>query len=116
MINLAPIDLDSFAESVIEVTLCISKNIPAVGNAIMCIDGVVTNSRAGVNFCCFSNLVTKDIEFVRQTIGHLSLNATSDYVSEMRRKSIRIAVNINIPRFCFSFNKGPLRELYFIFY
>ena len=26
---------------------------------------------------------TKDIEFVRQTIGHRSLNATSGYVSEM---------------------------------
>lgn len=26
---------------------------------------------------------TKDIEFIRQTIGHRSLNATSGYVSEM---------------------------------
>ena len=26
---------------------------------------------------------TNDIEFVRQTIGHRSLNATSGYVSEM---------------------------------
>ena len=26
---------------------------------------------------------TKDVEFVRQTIGHRSLNATSSYVSEM---------------------------------
>ena len=29
---------------------------------------------------------TKDIEFVRQTIGHRSLNATSSYVSEMGEK------------------------------
>jgi len=26
---------------------------------------------------------TKDIEFVRQTIGHHNLNSTSEYVSEM---------------------------------
>ena len=50
MINLAPSAVDALAESVTEITLGISKNVPIVGNAAICADSLCTTSRAGLNF------------------------------------------------------------------
>ena len=59
MINLAPSAVDALAESVTEITLGISKNVPIVGNAAICADSLCTTGRAGINLYCSPNPVAK---------------------------------------------------------
>ena len=59
MINLAPSAVDALAESVTEITLGISKNVPIVGNAAICADSLCTTGRAGLNFYYSSNPIAK---------------------------------------------------------
>ena len=59
MINLAPSAVDALAESVTEITSGISKNVPIIGNAVICTDSLCTTGRAAVNFYCSPNPVSK---------------------------------------------------------
>jgi hypothetical protein len=59
MINLAPSAVDALAESVTEITSGISKNVPILGNAAICADSLCTSGRAGINFYCSPNPVSK---------------------------------------------------------
>ena len=59
MINLAPTAVDTLAESATEITSGISKNVPVIGNAAICADSLCTTGRAGINFCCSPNPVSK---------------------------------------------------------
>lgn len=58
-----------------KVTHSVSKLLPAKPN--------ITSHSFRIGYISQIWKDTKDIEFVRQTIGHRSLNATSGYVSEM---------------------------------
>jgi hypothetical protein len=59
MINLAPSAVDALAESATEITSGISKNVPIIGNAAICVDSLSTTGRAGLNFYCSPNPVAK---------------------------------------------------------
>lgn len=55
MINFFSTATDVFAES----ATCITKNVPIVGNAAICVDSLCTIGRAGINFYCSPNPVAK---------------------------------------------------------
>lgn len=57
--NLLPTAMDALAESTTEITSGISKNLPIVGNAAICADSICTTGRAGINFYCSPNPVSK---------------------------------------------------------
>jgi hypothetical protein len=57
--GLAPTAMDAFAESATEITTGISKNVPVIGNAAICADSLCTTGRAGINFYCSPNPVSK---------------------------------------------------------
>lgn len=59
MIKLAPSAVDALAESATEITSGISKNVPIIGNAAICADSACTTGRAGINFYCSPNPVSK---------------------------------------------------------
>jgi hypothetical protein len=59
MINLIPTATDALAESATELTNGLSHNIPIIGNAALCTDSLCTTGRAGLNFYCSPNLVSK---------------------------------------------------------
>ena len=59
MINLAPSAVDALAESATEITSGISNNVPIIGNAAICADSLCTTGRAGINFYCSPNPVSK---------------------------------------------------------
>lgn len=62
MVNLLPTATDALAESartLVESTTSITKNVPAIGNAAICADSLCTTGRAGVNFYCSPNPVSK---------------------------------------------------------
>ena len=44
MINLVPSAVDVLAESATEITSGISKNVPIVGNATICVDSLCTTA------------------------------------------------------------------------
>jgi hypothetical protein len=51
--------MDVFAESATSLTNGLAKNVPIVGNAAICVDSFCTTGRAGVNFYCSPNPVSK---------------------------------------------------------
>lgn len=59
MINIAPSSMDLFADSATEITTGISTNVPIIGNAAICVDSLCTTGRAGINFYCSPNPVSK---------------------------------------------------------
>lgn len=59
MINLLPTATDALAESATELTNGLSHNIPIIGNAALCTDSLCTTGRAGLNFYCSPNPVSK---------------------------------------------------------
>lgn len=66
MINLLPTTADALAESATVlaesaagITTGITKNVPIIGNAAICADSVYTTGRAGINFYCSPNPVSK---------------------------------------------------------
>ena len=59
MINLIPTAADALAESVTTITDGISANVPVVGNAALCADSLCTTGRAGINFYCSPNPISK---------------------------------------------------------
>ena len=59
MINLLPTAADALAESATELTNGLSRNIPIIGNAALCTDSLCTTGRAGLNFYCSPNPVSK---------------------------------------------------------
>ena len=64
------------------ITLDVNKVMHSVSNLLPAKPNITSHSfRIGYISQLWKD--TKDIEFVRQTIGHRSLNATSGYVSEM---------------------------------
>jgi integrase len=64
------------------ITMDVNKVTHSVSNFLPSIPNITSHSfRIGYISQLWKD--TKDIEFVRQTIGHSSLNATSGYVSEM---------------------------------
>ena len=59
MVNLLPTATDALAESATELTNGLSHNIPIIGNAALCTDSLCTTGRAGLNFYCSPNPVSK---------------------------------------------------------
>lgn len=59
MITIAPTAVDALVESATEITSGISKNVPIIGNAAICVDSLCTTGRAGINFYCSPNPVAK---------------------------------------------------------
>ena len=59
MINLALSAVDAAKASTTEITSGISKNVPIIGNAAICADSLCTTGRAGINFYCSPNPVSK---------------------------------------------------------
>ena len=55
MINLAPTAIDHLADSASTIT----DGVPVFGNAAICVDSLCTTGRAGINFCCSPNPVSK---------------------------------------------------------
>lgn len=55
MENLAPAAMDHFADSASTIT----DGVPVLGNAAICVDSVCTTGRAGINFYCSPNPVSK---------------------------------------------------------
>ena len=58
-----------------KVTRAVSKRLPLKPN--------ITSHSFRIGYISQLWKDTKDVEFVRQTIGHRSLNATSGYVTQM---------------------------------
>ena len=64
------------------ITMDVNKVIPSVSNLLPSKPNITSHSfRIGYISQLWKD--TKDIEFVRQTIGHRSLNSTSAYVTHM---------------------------------
>lgn len=59
MVNLTASAVDAFAESATELTSGISKNVPIIGNAAICVDSLCTTGRASINFYYSPNPVAK---------------------------------------------------------
>lgn len=59
MIDLALTAFDNLMESTIEITSGISTNAYVIGNAALCADSIYTTSRAGINFYCSPNPISK---------------------------------------------------------
>lgn len=59
MINLTPTAVDAFVESATVITSGISKNLPFYGNPAICVDSLCITRRAGINFYCSSNPLSK---------------------------------------------------------
>lgn len=59
MVNLAPTSFDVFLESATVISKGISKNVPIIGNAGICVDSLCTVGRAGINFCVSPNPISK---------------------------------------------------------
>lgn len=59
MVNLLPTAADNFAKSATGLTDGISQNVPIIGNAALCCDSLCTTGRAGINFYCSPNPVSK---------------------------------------------------------
>lgn len=59
MVNLLPTAADVLAESATGITTGITKNVPIIGNAAICADSLCTTSRAGINFYCSPNPLSK---------------------------------------------------------
>jgi hypothetical protein len=53
--GLAPTAMDHFAESASTIT----DGVPVLGNAAICVDSLCTTGRAGINFYCSPNPVSK---------------------------------------------------------
>lgn len=53
--GLAPTAMDHFAESASTIT----DGVPVFGNAAICVDSLCTTGRAGINFYCSPNPVSK---------------------------------------------------------
>lgn len=53
--DLAPTAVDNFAESASTLT----DGVPVLGNAAICVDSLFTTGRAGINFYCSPNPVSK---------------------------------------------------------
>ena len=53
--GLAPTAIDHFAESASTIT----DGVPVLGNAAICVDSFCTTGRAGINFYCSPNPVSK---------------------------------------------------------
>lgn len=53
--GLAPTAMDHFAESASRIT----DGVPVLGNAAICVDSLCTTGRAGINFYCSPNPVSK---------------------------------------------------------
>lgn len=56
---ITPSAFDALAESATEITSGISKNVPVIGNALICTDSLSTTGRDGINFYCSPNPVAK---------------------------------------------------------
>ena len=59
MVNLLPTAADDLARSVTGLTDGLSQNVPIIGNAALCADSLCTTGRAGINFYCSPNPVSK---------------------------------------------------------
>jgi len=70
-----PLGRQTFTMDVNKVTRAVSKRLPLQPN--------ITSHSFRVGYISQLWKDTKDVEFVRQTIGHRSLNATSSYVTHM---------------------------------
>lgn len=53
--GLAPTAMDHFAESASTIT----DSVPVLGNAAICVDSLCTTGRAGINFYCSPNPLSK---------------------------------------------------------
>lgn len=76
MIDLDPSSMDLFADSATEITTSISKNVPIIGNAALCMDSVCTTSRAGANFYYSPNPVAKAFFAVSCLCGVIGATAS----------------------------------------
>ena len=70
-----PLGRQTITMDVNKVTRAVSKHLPFKPN--------ITSHSFRIGYISQLWKDTKDVEFVRQTIGHRSLNATSSYVSQM---------------------------------
>jgi integrase len=70
-----PLGRKTFTTDVNKVTRTVSKRLPLQPN--------ITSHSFRIGYISQLWKDTKDVEFVRQTIGHRSLNATSRYVTQM---------------------------------
>ena len=70
-----PLGRQAITMDVNKVTRAVSKHLPFKPN--------ITSHSFRIGYISQLWKDTKDVEFVRQTIGHRSLNATSSYVSQM---------------------------------
>ena len=59
MVNVLPTAADALAESATGITTGITENVPIISNAAICADSVCTTGRAGINFYCSPNPVSK---------------------------------------------------------
>lgn len=59
MVDLPSTALDTFAKSATGISTSITKNVPIIGNAAICVDSIRTTGRAAINFYCFPNHVAK---------------------------------------------------------
>jgi hypothetical protein len=59
MVNVAPTAIDHLAESVSQITNSVKDGVPIIGNAAICADSLCITDRAGINFYCSSNPVSK---------------------------------------------------------
>ena len=70
-----PLGRQAITMDVNKVTRAVSKRLPFKPN--------ITSHSFRIGYISQLWKDTKDVEFVRQTIGHRSLNATSSYVTQM---------------------------------
>ena len=57
--DLAPTAMDHAAESISKLTSKLTDGVPVLGNAAICADSLCTAGRAGINFYCSPNPISK---------------------------------------------------------